>query len=129
MPRLLWANAYCLLDTSSGASIAVRTMLQALQRRGWDIEIVGATNFDSPTGRTRLASVWDKVEDKSTKILNVQDGDLKHQLVKTQSTARSRMTAEEEGVWFALYRHRLEQFQPDIVYSYGGQPFDFLVRL
>ena len=129
MPKLLWANAYCLLDTSSGASMAVRTMLQALQARGWEIEIVGATVFDSPTGRTRLASVWDKVEDKSTNVLNVQDGDLMHRLVKTQSTVRGQMTADEEGVWFGLYRNRLVGFQPDIVCFYGGQPLDLLTPI
>lgn len=129
MPKLLWANAYCLLDTSSGASMAVRTMLQCLQDRGWEVEVVGATIFDSPTGRTRLASVWEKVEDKSTKILNVQDGNLRHQLVKTASTVRSQMTAEEEGIWFSLYRKNLEEFQPDIVYYYGGQPLDLLVPI
>ena len=30
-PRLLWANAFCLLDTSSGASMSVRQMLLQLK--------------------------------------------------------------------------------------------------
>ena len=34
-PRLLWANAFCLLDTSSGASMSVRQMLLQLVRSEW----------------------------------------------------------------------------------------------
>lgn len=53
-PRLLWANVYCLLDTSSGASMAVREMLLQLARRGYEIAVLGATVFDNPRGITRL---------------------------------------------------------------------------
>jgi hypothetical protein len=34
-PRLLWANLYCLLDTSSGASMSVRQMLMQLVQAGY----------------------------------------------------------------------------------------------
>jgi len=49
-PRILWANAYCLMDTSSGASMSVREILKQLAVRGFDVCILGATNFDSESG-------------------------------------------------------------------------------
>ena len=48
--RILWANSFCLLDTSSGASISVREILRQLSKNNFDIEILGATIFDSSSG-------------------------------------------------------------------------------
>ena len=45
-PRFLWANVYCLLDSSSGASLLVREMLRQL-----------ATNFISIRS-IRLNPMW-----------------------------------------------------------------------
>lgn len=52
--KILWANRYCLLDTSGGASLSARQMLVQLKRRGWDVRILGATIFDSERGMTLL---------------------------------------------------------------------------
>ena len=48
--RILWANSFCLLDRSSGASISIREILRQLSNRNFDIEILGATIFDSSNG-------------------------------------------------------------------------------
>jgi hypothetical protein len=53
-PRILWANPFCLLDTSSGASMTVRQMLLQLVARGYEVQVLGATVFDSPKGMGRL---------------------------------------------------------------------------
>ena len=37
-PRLLWANLYCLLDSSSGASMSVRAMLYCLAQQGVQVQ-------------------------------------------------------------------------------------------
>ncbi|WP_280565432.1 hypothetical protein, partial [Chromohalobacter sp. 48-RD10] len=62
-PRILWANPYCLLDTSSGASMSIREMLRQLAERGYDIGVVGATSFDAPKGTHRLTRIWDELQD------------------------------------------------------------------
>jgi hypothetical protein len=54
-PRILWANTYCLLDSSSGASISVRSILNALASHGWDVGILGATHFDAQNGSKKVA--------------------------------------------------------------------------
>ncbi len=128
-PRLLWANAYCLLDTSSGASMAVREMLLQLAQQGYEVAILGATVFDAPKGIRRLEEAWSAVERARGKseLLRVQDGVLLHHLLATHSTQRDLMTSLECSIWLAHYIAMLDRLRPDVVFYYGGQPLDLLI--
>lgn len=128
-PRLLWANVYCLLDTSSGASMAVRQMLLQLVKSGWEVRVLGATVFDHERGTAGLQAQWPAVQARQGTAMTLVDGPLEHQLLVTQSTQRPQMRAAEEGAWFGLYRQLLDRFRPDVVFYYGGQPFDFLIPM
>ena len=123
-PRILWANAYCMLDTSSGASMSVRRMLKQLAQTGAEVEVLGATIFDAEAGTALLpqGEVWAG----DGQAVRVKDGPLTHLLVKTQSTKRDDMTAVESDVWFGLFRRLLDEFRPDIVFFYGGRALDML---
>jgi len=125
--RILWANPYCLLDLSSGASMAVREQLLQLHKNGYEIAILGATIFDSPTGITRLKQHWDRIQKSKQASVVVNDGPLKHRLIKTQSTVRAHMRADEEARWYQFYTKLLDQFKPDLVYYYGGRTLDLLI--
>lgn len=126
-PRILWANVYCLLDTSSGASMAIRQMLLQLQQCGWAVDVLGATVFDHQRGTAGLLGHWDALKGRRGEVVTVQDGRLQHRLFVTASTQRSEMSNREEGAWFSLYEQALEQNKPDVVFYYGGQPFDYLI--
>ena len=126
-PRLLWANLYCLLDTSSGASMAVRQMLLQLVQCGWDVRVLGATVFDHERGTAGVQPQWSAVQARRGDAVALVDGPLEHQLLVTQSTQRSQLKSSEEGAWFGLYQQVLEQFRPDVLFYYGGQPFDSLI--
>lgn len=126
-PRLLWANMYCLLDTSSGASMAVRQMLLQLVQHGYEVSILGATVFDHPSGTAGLQSQWAAVQAQMGAPVSLTEGALAHLLYVTASTERGQITTQEEGVWYALYLQRLSSFKPDVVFYYGGQAFDLLI--
>lgn len=129
-PRLLWANPYCLLDTSSGASMAVREQLLQLAHQGYELAILGATAFDTPKGISRLGAQWALVAQArgEYKLVHVQDGPLAHNLVPTASTHRDLMTSAECSLWLFHYLRLLNSFRPDCVYYYGGhQPLDLLI--
>jgi glycosyltransferase involved in cell wall biosynthesis len=128
-PRLLWANAYCLLDTSSGANMAVLEMLRQLLRHGYEIEIVGATVFDHERGALRLQAHWEKVQACLGGVIEIEDGALLHRLAVTASTRRPQMTCAEEALWFQLYQRVLDDFKPDLVFYYGGQVLDMLIPI
>lgn len=126
-PRLLWANVYCLLDTSSGASMAVRQMLLQLQQSGWHVDVLGATVFDHERGTAGLRGHWQALQQRRGERVILSDGTLQHRVLVTADTRRGQMTNQEEGIWFSLYVRALEQDPPDVVFYYGGQPFDYLI--
>ena len=126
-PRLLWANAFCMLDTSSGASMAVREMLRQLVAHGYEVEVVGAMVFDHPRGTLKLQPQWATVQACMGGVLTIDDDPLTHRLIVTASTDREKMTSREEGAWFGLYEKTLEAFKPDVVMYYGGQVLDRLI--
>jgi len=125
--RLLWANPFCLLDTSSGASMSVREMLHQLVKRGVDVHVLGATVFDAEDGLHRLRGHWARLKASTQKLVNVKDGDLVHQLVKTKSTIRGQLMSEEADFFISNYLRELHVFKPDLVWFYGGGSLDFLV--
>jgi glycosyltransferase involved in cell wall biosynthesis len=117
------------MDTSSGAAMTVREMLMQLRRRNYDIEILGATVFDHERGTAGLGATWEPVRSKQGHMVNLNDAGLKHQLYVTAKTSRREMTAAETAGWYLQYRTMLQNFRPDIVLYYGGQPADLLIAL
>ena len=107
--------------------MAIRQQLIELKNRDYEIAILGATIFDSPMGVTRLKEHWDKIQKSKQPSVVVNDGPLKHRLIKTQSTVRAHMRADEEARWYQLYVKLLDEFKPDLVYYYGGRTLDLLI--
>ncbi|MFZ4480543.1 MAG: glycosyltransferase [Rhodoferax sp.] len=125
--RILWASVYCLLDTSSGASMAVREMLRQLCLRGYEVAICGATIYDNERGRQRIADKWDVVEAKRGTVISVKDDPLIHYLHVTASPLRDAMTSYEENQWLLFYTATLDKLKPDLVFYYGGQALDMML--
>lgn len=125
--RILWASVYCLLDTSSGASMAVREMLRQLCLRGYEVAICGATIYDNERGRQRIAEQWDVVEAKRGTVISVRDEPLVHYLHVTASPLRDLMTSYEENQWLLFYTATLDKLKPDLVFYYGGQALDMMM--
>lgn len=126
-PRVLWANAACLLDTSSGASMSVREILMQLNASMVDVRIFGATNFDSERGTDVIKSYPQAHGAKPGDILSLKDGPLVHNLFVTTHVRRSQMTTKEEMSWHIKYAGILASFRPDLVFFYGGQTLDYLI--
>ncbi|RBI67800.1 hypothetical protein DQ400_08945 [Vreelandella sulfidaeris] len=126
-PRILWANPFCLLDTSSGASMAVRQMLLQLVARGYEVQILGATVFDNPKGMGRLKEQFPDLNAHLHQLIEAEDGPLAHQLVVSFSHNRNHFTTHEEGLWYSQYLYMLDSFKPDVVWFYGGQTLDILI--
>ncbi len=114
------------MDSSSGASLSVREMLRQLVCCGYEVEVIGATVFDAESGMSILPKNWKRRLEK-TDILELEDAPLLHKLLMTSSHKRDAMTALEEAKWYEFYLHTLDIFMPDLVWFYGGRPFDFLI--
>lgn len=123
--RILWANTYCLLDTSSGASMSVRQILLQLVQSGYEVKVLGATNFDSLEGALGLRKL---VKDANAgQFLTVSDGPLTHRLLATATVKRKEMLGSEEGAWLGEYFKTLTSFKPDLVFFYGGSSTDLMI--
>lgn len=125
--KILWANSFCLMDTSSGASISIRQMLNQLILAEFEVDIVGATIFDAPIGKERISKIWKQITDAKASLVNIEDGRLLHRLVKTECTERSKMSLEEANKVFYTFVTRLDEFEPDVFFYYGGSPLEFLM--
>ncbi|WP_251978195.1 glycosyltransferase [Salinicola avicenniae] len=126
-PRLLWANPFCLLDTSSGASMTVRQMLMQLVASGYEVQVLGATVFDNPKGMAVLEEQFPDLDDHLHQIVEAVDGPLTHQLLVSYSHNRNHFTTHEEGLWYSQYLYLLDSYKPDVVWFYGGQTVDMLI--
>jgi len=126
-PRILWANPFCLMDTSSGASMTVRQILLQLVARGYDVQVLGATVFDSTKGMGRLKEQFPDLNAHLHQLIEADDGPLKHQLVVSYSHNRNHLTTHEEGLWYSQYLYMLDSIKPDVVWFYGGQTLDLLI--
>ncbi|MFI0472257.1 glycosyltransferase [Halomonas sp. HMF6819] len=126
-PRLLWANPFCLLDTSSGASMSVRQMLLQLAANGYDVKVLGATVFDNPKGMKLLKEQFGDLDAHLHQLIEAEDGPLTHQMLVSYSHNRNHFTTHEEGLWYSQYVYLLDSFRPDIVWFYGGQTLDMLI--
>ena len=129
LKKILWANQYCMLDTSSGASVSIRQILTQLKSVGWEVDIVGATIFDNKNGIEGLSNLWDKIKNTSEEVVNIIDQGLTYRTVKTKSTNNNELTMSEAQKILALYMARLEAFDPDIVMFYGGSLLNFQIAL
>lgn len=125
-PRILWANRYCLLDTSSGASISARQILLQLKRRGWDVRILGCTTFDSERGMGTYKKYCKSNPGKPFVKIKDKDG-LEHLLVVTSDSSQANATNSELNRLYQIYLSTLSEFQPDFVFFYGGMALDLLI--
>ncbi|MEH6792208.1 glycosyltransferase [Parasphingorhabdus sp.] len=98
-----------------------------MAQQGFDIRILGATVFDVAEGAEIFGGTWDKIREHQGKRVQIKDGPLTHDLLVTGSTQRGELLAREEFAWYQSYREAIRTFKPDIVYYYGGLPFDFLI--
>jgi len=106
--------------------MSVREMLRQLACNGYEVEVIGATIFDAESGMSALPQEWKK-RLATTDILEMNDSPLCHKLLMTNSHQRDAMTALEEAKWYEFYLHTLDTFKPDLVWFYGGRPFDYLI--
>ena len=125
-PRILWITRNCLVDHTSGASLDGREMLTQLVSRGYEIEILGATVFDAGAGTPEVREQLQKVT-RPMSLLRLPDGVLTHTLLKTASPKAEEMRLCEIDKLFALYLDRLDHWQPDLVWLYGGRSLDLLI--
>lgn len=132
--RILFASIHCYVDSSSGAAICTRDVLELLGAAGHDCRVLstGVLDYDRETPveevllplNVPVRKTGARLSNGST--VEVIDLELERVRVTLLPTASSRADRspdrDEGGRWLDLGEQILDRFRPDVVLTYGGHP-------
>ena len=122
MPKLMFISEACLLDSSSGAALSARAMLQALAEAGWDVRAVTLTCCDGE--REFPLAVSHPMLDPATNAgscVTIEDGAVIHEIHIAHSTQHRELRPWELRDYTAMAEARLKDFRPDVVLTYSSE--------
>lgn len=123
MPKILWISPFSLHDTSSGAAINCRYMLQGLARSGFEVWACTTFIFNRPEGAQQAFGSLEQVVHHSPNNVFIFDEDNVHYIYpKVLQTSELNMTLAECQLFFNTLRQILTEFAPDLVMGYGVSP-------
>lgn len=125
MKKILCATPISLLDTSSGAALSIREIMFQLQKAGYDIKVLSATNFDNPIGMSYLSEHKNYLNKNIGNFISIEDDSLTYLTFVTKSTNRVEMQSGEEVRWLNKYIELLHNYKPDIMFFYRDGLLEF----
>jgi glycosyltransferase involved in cell wall biosynthesis len=132
-PRVLFASWHCYLDLSSGAALATRDLLELLAARGWDCRVLCGPllDYDAPPSTEALLQIQGlpfqqqpvHVNGAPFQVFQLTRHGVPVTLFDLAGPARRRMPMPVDGTLFlSLFEDILRRFQPDLLWTYGGDP-------
>lgn len=129
--RLLFASYHRYFDPSSGAAWATRDLLELLARRDWQCRVLSAAQFDYEEGgslRQLLADDHVPFVEKPApagtipfSVFHLAIGNVPVTIFDAPGVRPFRPPSREKGhIFLALYDKLLDQFQPDVLLTYGS---------
>lgn len=129
--KILWYSIPSLHDTSNGAAIRCKLMLEKLAQRGFEIKVVTALAGDDEQGMQKLNQIVKIIQDRKLQTnenyMQFNDGPIEYFLITSQSRTFSNITAPDQQKLYLVYTNLLEQFQPDLVMGYSGDLFSTVI--
>ena len=131
MPKLLWISQFNLHDSSSGAAVQARIMLEQLAKRGVKILAIGGFIFDSIAGaKSTFPKLEAEVQQDAAKkppIAFGQNG-INYLYIPTSTTSLSLLPHDEEWRIYTAFCRQLNIFRPDVCMGYGMALFGTAVH-
>lgn len=131
MPKLLWISQFNLHDSSSGAAVQARIMLEQLAKRGVEILAIGGFIFDSIAGaKSTFPKLEAEVQQDAAKkppIAFGQNG-INYLYIPTSTTSLSALPHDEEWRIYTAFCRQLNIFRPDVCMGYGMALFGTAVH-
>lgn len=129
--KILWYSIPSLHDTSNGAAIRCKLMLEKLVQRGIEVRVVTAIAGDDEQGMQKVNQIVKAIRDRKMQTnenyLQFRDGNIEYFLVPTESRTFTHITAPDQQKLYLVYTGLLEQYQPDLVMGYSGDLFTTLL--
>lgn len=131
--KILFCSANCLMDPSSGAAISVRTLLQLLSKSGATTAAFTAACFDRSISNTDTEELktrgFNPPESQTgTQAWDVSFESVEHFAVPMGTTRRSQLTGQLELTLLERALTFIDEYQPDVVISYGAGVFEQKLR-
>ena len=137
--RLLFASTHSYLDTSSGAALATRELLELLAARGWDCRALtcGVLDYQNETPLDDVLTAVSSSTEASahrrvgatlsrggtTEVFDFELGGVRITLLPTaHSRAERAPNPREAAMHLDLAEQALGRFRPEILLTYGGYP-------
>ena len=131
MPKLLWISQFNLHDSSSGAAVQARIMLEQLAKRGVKVLAIGGFIFDSIAGaKSTFPKLETEVQQDAAKkppIAFGQNG-INYLYIPTSTTSLSLLPHDEEWRIYTAFCRQLNIFRPDVCMGYGMALFGTAVH-
>ena len=131
MPKLLWISQFNLHDSSSGAAVQARIMLEQLAKRGVKVLAIGGFIFDSIAGaKSTFPKLEAEVQQDAAKkppIAFGQNG-INYLYIPTSTTSLSLLPHDEEWRIYTAFCRQLNIFRPDVCMGYGMALFGTAVH-
>src|SRR5262245_60507183 len=130
--RLLFSSYHSYLDPSSGSTISLRDLFQLMTKRAWPCQVYCGPQLDYEEKKTipQLLTELDIPYDQRRggahglgfNLYNAIIDTIPVALYETPDEPPARKLSEAQGkVHLAIFEKVLEQFQPDVLLTYGGQ--------
>ncbi len=129
-PKLLWVSLLHLHDTTNGAAIRCRLMLELLARAGVEVKVLTATVCDDPRGMnffSRLETMLPSEALKKNHYAFNENG-IEYIVLKTRNHDEFNFSRREGDDMMILLVQVLAQFEPDVAMGYGGDLFCAAMR-
>lgn len=131
--RILFASIHCYLDTSSGAAISARQVMELMAERGHTCRVLTAGVLDYHEECT-LESFVESIGIRQTtsdgidhlqkpKTFKFEVGGVGIKIMPTRSSnAQTELQSTESAEFLDMADLEIKEFKPDILITYGGQP-------
>lgn len=130
-PRLLFASYHCYLDPSSGAAISMRDLLEGLSDCGWSAKVFTGPllDFEKDDSPTQLLcdqripyeeKAWTETTSPFS-VLHFQEHGVPATIFRMHDETGKQPSPDAAEHFLALFDQVLDQFQPHVLLTYGGQ--------
>lgn len=118
MPKVLWMSPYSLHDTSSGASVDAKQMLESLVKHGYEVWSCATFVFDTPAGTSAFGDLDKTLETNKNRVFVMDDRGIHYIYVRNKHRDEMSLSMAESQLLYETYLDVLDEFKPDIVFGY-----------
>ena len=130
MYRILWISQFALHDTTSGAALQCRTMLEYLAKiygQKLQIHVLTCLLFDDPRGTKYFNDNKDKMKANEV-FVQFEENGIQYTYVKNHTTVSLEQNFNDQRKFYTTYQHAVAHFRPDLIIGYGGDPMCMHIR-